>query len=178
MYFSTWLSRSVGSKLVCYNNTRYISGLHNMVPHTRCWVPEKSHIHARKDTCERWLREREKLYLRLGEVNDNLHISCFLLMQLFFTSVSECTSPFWSIVQGCRNFSSIRGEPPSEAALSLCGSIFEGTINGLNDFFKRRLPTLGARAPGTSGNILGTLKELDQFASDVSTRHSLITFGM
>ena len=38
--------------------------------------------------------------------------------------------------------------------------------------------TLGARAPGTSGNIVGTLKELDQFASDVSTRHSLITFGM
>ena len=38
--------------------------------------------------------------------------------------------------------------------------------------------TLGARAPGTSGNILGTLKALDQFASDVSTRHSLITFGM
>ena len=38
--------------------------------------------------------------------------------------------------------------------------------------------TLGARAPGTSGNILGTLKALDQFASDVSTRHSLIAFGM
>ena len=37
--------------------------------------------------------------------------------------------------------------------------------------------TLGARAPGTSGNILGTLKELDQIASDVSTRHSLIPFG-
>ena len=40
------------------------------------------------------------------------------------------------------------------------------------------LLTLGARAPGTSGNIEGTLKELDQSASDVSTRHSLITFGM
>ena len=38
--------------------------------------------------------------------------------------------------------------------------------------------SLGARDPGTSGNILGTLKALDQFASDVSTRHSLITFGM
>ena len=38
--------------------------------------------------------------------------------------------------------------------------------------------SLGARAPGTGGNILGTLKALDQFASDVSTRHSLITFGM
>ena len=37
---------------------------------------------------------------------------------------------------------------------------------------------LGARAPGTSGNIVGTLKALDQFASDISTRHSLITFRM
>ena len=43
---------------------------------------------------------------------------------------------------------------------------------------RRTYLTLGARAPGTSGNIEGTLKELDQFASDVSTRHSLITFGM
>ena len=41
-----------------------------------------------------------------------------------------------------------------------------------------KLLSLGARAPGTSGNILGTLKALDQFASDVSTRHSVITFGM